>query len=117
MCALLTKHKAGESLRVGKDTLGVFIDEWLDAQPDLKESSVTHYRRNLNLYACPKLGNKLLAKIEAGDIQSLYEYLTESGLSRSTVSFVHTLLKGIFKLAMRRRKIPHVGNLVNGERC
>ena len=54
---LLTKHKAGESLKINKDTLGVFLDEWLGANPDLKESSIAHYKRTLDLYVRPKLGN------------------------------------------------------------
>lgn len=103
---LLTKHKAGESLKINKDTLGVFLDEWLGANPDLKESSIAHYKRTLNLYVRPKLGNLMLAKIEAGDIQAIYKSLAESGLSRSSVNYVHTLLKSVFKLALRRRKVP-----------
>lgn len=103
---LLTKHKAGESLKINKDTLGVFLDEWLGANPDLKESSIAHYKRTLDLYVRPKLGNLMLAKIEAGDIQTLYKNLAEGGLSRTSVNYVHTLLKSVFKLALRRRKVP-----------
>jgi len=103
---LLTKHKAGESLKINKDTLGVFLDEWLGANPDLKESSIAHYKRTLNLYVRPNIGGLLVAKIEADDIQALYKNLGEGGLSRSSVNYVHTLLKSVFKLALRRRKVP-----------
>ena len=104
---LLTKHKAGESLKINKDTLGTFLDEWLGSNPDLKESSLAHYRKALDLYVRPYLGNLMLAKVEAGDIQELYNRLREAGLARSTVSFVHTLLKSTFKLAARRRKVTY----------
>jgi len=103
---LLTKNKAGESLKVNKDTLGTFLDEWLGSNPNLKESSIAHYKKTLDLYIRPNIGKMMLAKVEAGDIQQLYQSLTEHGLARSTVSFVHTLLKSVFKLAVRRRKIP-----------
>ncbi|MBL8189213.1 MAG: site-specific integrase [Acidobacteria bacterium] len=103
---LLTKHKAGESLKINKDTLNVFLEEWLDSNLDLKDSTVVHYRTIINLYIRPELGNKMLAKIEAGDIQTLYKNLKASGLSRGTISYVHTLIKKVFKLAIRRRRIP-----------
>jgi len=47
----------------------------------------------------------MLAKVGARDIQKLYEGLSESGLSRSTLTYVHTLLKSAFTPAQRRRKI------------
>lgn len=102
---LLTKHKAGESLKIGKDTFGVFLDEWLDSLSDLKESTVEQYKRILDIYVRPKLGNLMLTKVEASDVQALYKGMAEAGLSRGTVAFAHTLLKSSFKLAMRRRKI------------
>lgn len=45
-------------------------------------------------------------KAEASDIRALYKSLTDASLSRGTLSYVHTLLKSAFKLALRRRKIP-----------
>jgi integrase len=102
---LLTKHKNGEPLRLGMDTLDTFLDEWLGSRPDLKESSVAHYKRTLSYYVRPRLGGMLLTKIEPGDIQSLYRSLDEAKLGRGTINYVHTLLKGVFKLAIRRRKI------------
>ncbi|MEP7343366.1 MAG: tyrosine-type recombinase/integrase [Acidobacteriota bacterium] len=103
--ALLTKHKAGESLKIGRDTLDTFLDEWVSSLTDLKESTTLHYKKLLEFYIRPKLGNLMLSKVEAGDVQKLYESLAESGLSRSTITYVHTLLKSTFKLALRRRKI------------
>ncbi len=104
---LLTKHKAGESLRINKDTLGIFFDEYLGSLTDLKKSTLFHYKQLANLYIRPQLGNLMLAKVEAGDIQALYKALTESGLARGTLSYVHTLLKGAFRLAIRRRKVSY----------
>jgi len=104
--ALLTKHKAGESLKINNDTMSVFLDEWLDSEMDLKDSTAAHYRTMVDLYVRPGLGKKMLAKIEAGDIQTLYKSLKTSGLSRGTIAHVHTLVKKVFKLAARRRRIP-----------
>jgi integrase len=40
---LIAKHERGEPLKLSNDTLNAFIDEWLKAHPDLKESSLSHY--------------------------------------------------------------------------
>src|SRR5262245_34202468 len=58
--ALLTKHKAGESLKIGKDTLNAFLDEWIGSLTDLKDSTRLHYRHLLDLYVRPKLGKLML---------------------------------------------------------
>jgi len=85
--ALLTKHKAGESLKINKDTLSTFLDEWLLASQDLKESTITHYEHIGSLYIRPYWGNLMLAKVEASDIQTLDKTLAEAGLSRGTTRF------------------------------
>src|SRR5262245_61552927 len=72
---MLTKLKNGEPLTLGNDTLSTFIDEWLQAHPDLKESSIEHYRRTVDYYVRPTLGKLLLSKIHAAEVQSLYDDL------------------------------------------
>src|SRR5262245_1580939 len=103
---LLGKQSRGESLRITNDTIAAFVDEWLKAHPDLKESSVTHYENVLGYYVRPHIGKLLLKKIEAEDIQDIYRKLEESKLAKGTIQFVHSLLRSIFKLAVTRRKIP-----------
>src|SRR5262249_50672643 len=66
---LLGKHERGEPLRLGNQTLNAFLDEWLSAHPNLKESARNHYTRVLGYYVRPHLGDRLLRKIEAADVQ------------------------------------------------
>ncbi|MCI0388437.1 MAG: site-specific integrase [Acidobacteria bacterium] len=102
---LITKHERGEPLTLSNDTLDAFLDEWLKAHPNLKESALDVYTRTVGYYVRPHIGNKLLAKIEAADVQTIYSTLAETGLAKSTIYFVHTLLRNVFKLATARRKI------------
>jgi integrase len=102
---LLAKHERGEPLKLSNDTLNAFIDEWPKCHPDLKESTISHYKVTIDPYVRPKLGNRLLTKIEANDIQSLYGGLREDGLSNDTLVYIHALLKTIFKLATVRCRI------------
>lgn len=102
---LLTKLNTGEPLKLSNNTLGAFLDEWLKANPDLKTTSIDHYRDTLRLYVRPKLGGLLLTKIESNDVQSLYGEMIANQYAPSTIGLVHTLLNSAFKLALRRRKI------------
>src|SRR5215510_3316304 len=101
---LISKHERGEPLRLSNDTLGVFLDEWLTSKAKLKESSREHYAKTLDLYVRPKFGAILLKKIEARDIDELYAAMAGK-YERTTVYFVHSMLKMVFKLAIKRRRL------------
>jgi integrase len=106
MRELIAKHERGEPLTLSNDTLNAFLDEWLKAQPNLKESAREAYERTVGYYVRPYIGGKLLAKIEAADIQDLYATLADKKkLSKSSIRLVHTLLGMVFRLAIKRRKI------------
>src|SRR5262249_6638218 len=102
---LIGKHERGEPLRLSNNTLNTFLDEWLKSNPKLKESTREHYAKMLELYVRQKLGKLILKKIEARDVDELYAEMSAGGHERSTVYHIHSLLKMVFKLAMKRRKI------------
>jgi integrase len=102
---LLQKVKTGEPLKADNSQFNAFIDEWLRAHPDLKESTVEHYRQMMDLYVRPKLGGAMLARIVADNIQTLYDDLRAEGIGAASIALVHTLLRSVFKLAMLRKRI------------
>ncbi|MGH9753269.1 MAG: tyrosine-type recombinase/integrase [Blastocatellia bacterium] len=102
---LLQKVKTGEPLKADNSQFNAFIDEWLRAHPDLKESTVVHYQCMMDLYVRPKLGGAMLARISADNVQTLYDDLRAEGLGGTTISHVHTLLRSVFKLAILRKRI------------
>jgi integrase len=102
---LLQKVKTGEPLKADKSQFNGFIDEWERSHPDLKDSSVEHYKQMMRLYVRPKLGGLMLARIVADNIQTLYADLRAEGISGSTITTVHTLLRSVFKMAVLRKRI------------
>src|SRR5215468_3920499 len=102
---LLAKVKTGEPLKMDNGQFNAFIDEWLRSHPDLKDSSVAHYRQMMALYVRPKLRGLMLARIVADNIQRLYDDLRDAGLNGTTIAHIHTLLRSVFKLALLRRRI------------
>jgi integrase len=59
----------------------------------------------MDLYVRPKLGKLLLKKVEAHDVDELYAEMSAGGHERSTVYHIHSLLKMVFKLAIKRRRL------------
>ena len=102
---LLQKVKTGEALKADNSQFSAFIDEWLRSHPDLKDSSVEHYRQIVDLYVRPKLGGLMLSRVVADNVQTLYEDLRVEGLGAATVAQVHAILRAVFKLAMLRKRI------------
>lgn len=96
-----------------KLTVTDFLNQWLETKRlasvnSAKEgiSTRTHidYRQKLS-YVFKKLGHKRLDKVSTLDIQALYNELTQSGLSASTVRGVHRVLKQAFARAEHWRLI------------
>lgn len=104
---LIRRHKVGEPLKASSDTLGSFLDDWIEAKRlSVEESSLVTYRGAVNNYIRPALGNLLLTKVTADDIQRMYVKLREKDkLNLVTIKYVHTILGMIFKLAIKRKKL------------
>ena len=100
-------------------SLSVWLDKWLDEYmvTTLRPSTLTSYRRSLELHVKPHLGHKALVKITAADLRSLYQTLLKTGranprdgqspgLSGRTVHGIHTTLHHALKTAMELNLIP-----------
>lgn len=75
-------------------TFGEFLNYWFDNYVKIKneETTQTEYRRILDKYIIPKLGNIKLQQLMPHHIQSYYKYLMkEVGLSPNTI-YRHPLM-------------------------
>lgn len=101
-------------------SLSVWLDKWLDKYmaATLRPTTLNGYRRSLELHVKPHLGNKVLSKITAADLRSLYRTLQETGrvhprdgqspgLSARTVHGIHTTLHHALKTATEQNLIPN----------
>lgn len=112
---IIRRHKAGELIRAGADSFETFINEWLQSKKlSVSETSYNSYCQIVDLYIRPSpLRKLLLARINADDVQRLYNRLREKNqLSVVTIRQAHRVLGMIFKLAVERKKLtgsPMVG--------
>jgi len=103
---IIRRHRAGDPIKANADTFESFLDERIESKRlSVEESSLKTYREKVDWFLRPTLGPKLLTRVQAGDVQSLYAKLREDGLSRETIHDVHVILNMIFKLAVKRKKL------------
>lgn len=105
--ALTTAVDTGAHVDPNKMTLGQWIDQWIAAgAPGRKKIKVgqrtlERYEELLRLHVKPKLGDKVLQKLKATEIDELYGEL-EQRLAPMTVHHVHTCFNSALSTAERK---------------
>lgn len=100
-------------------TLEEWLDKWLREykEPMIRSSTLMSYKRYIDCYINPYLGNKLVTQIKTSDIQKLYNTIKRVGrvhenqekgneLSNTTIQSVHRILHGALDAAVREGMIP-----------
>ena len=72
--------------------------EWLSRKKKIKQTTLTSYRKNLNAYIIPALGNMELSKIKVKDIQSMLD--KHSNLAHKTLIEMKSTLSQVLKYAV-----------------
>ncbi len=106
---------AGERLRLDQQrgipvddmTLAAYADLWYQGHAQrVRESTAFNYRRILDHYILPLLGDLLITRLQAAQIEAWHAQLAEEHqLSASTIHRCHGLLFQILRHAHRRRAI------------
>jgi integrase len=92
------------------DTLAAWCTTWLESLGVIgrKRSTIEGYRRLLETYVLPRVGDRKLAEIDAVTLDRLYAELLARGgrngrrLSARTVRLVHSILHKLLKDAVRK---------------
>jgi integrase len=82
--------------------VAVHLDRWLEdiVRPRVKPATFRSYTLLARLYIKPALGSIRLTKLTPGDLQALYGALSKRGLSASTVSRVHAVMRSSLRHAL-----------------
>ena len=93
--------------KADKSTLAVFLRHWLSAYcvPKLAPNTVNGYRVNVERHIIPYIGQIPLNKLTPANIQKLYADLLTSGLSGTSVRYVHNNLHRALKYAVKQELI------------
>jgi integrase len=119
----LTKAKAerngGLVFDAGTLTLAEYMDKWLNesARNRLRPKTYKDYSGLTRVHIVPALGHIKLKNLTPLHVQQFYGTKLESGLSKRTVEYIHTVLHAALKQAVRWELVPrHVTEAVDPPR-
>lgn len=93
---------AGGRHAAGDMTFRTLVTRWLaNVETDLSESTVEKYESVLRLYILPVLGDRLVRKLRAGDLDEVYAAMKKKGKSPAYVRKAHTICSGALAQAVR----------------
>ena len=100
---ILTALDRGDHVTPTKETVGAFLERWLETYASIRTSLRTQrdYRGIVRRYLAPSLGHMVLATLRPDDVQSLYSDLLDRGLSARTVLHTHRLLSEALSHAVK----------------
>jgi integrase len=95
--------------KAGTVTFREYAEQWREIQVH-RPSSRAHVETMLRRHAYPTLGNRPMSSILPSDVQAWVRRLEAGGVDRkplapATIGVVHSLVAGVFKSAVRDRRI------------
>jgi integrase len=86
-----------------KLTLGEWLETWLKdyKAPSIRPSTLDSYAMMIRVYLKPALGHIALKDLRPNQVQRVYNEKRDAGLSSRTVRYLHTILHGVLKQAMK----------------
>jgi integrase len=100
---MLAERDLGRNIRSSRQTLGQYLDHWLDicARPRLRAKSFRDYASLLARYVRPHLGSRSFGELSPAEIQKLYSELLNRKLSPRTICYTHSVLFSALRQAVR----------------
>jgi integrase len=99
---LQARNTNGLSLEPARQTLGAWLDEWLDlVKPRIGVRTAYDYGRTLARDVRPALGGIRLAKLSTADVQRFINDLTARGMKPNTVRLAIAPLRAALREAVR----------------
>ena len=112
--AALRRKEDGFDVVLTRQSLGAWIDEWLETWCDaISKRTKSDYTKLLKRYLPRELRGRPLPSITATEIQNFVRGLSARGLSPRTVRMAHGALRACLNRAVRLGKLPrNVATLV-----
>jgi integrase len=103
----LNDQQDGLPLVGERQTVGQYLAWWLETSKGarLRPRTLERYEQLIRLHIVPHVGTVALAKLSPQHLTDLYGKLLRAGQSRRSVEFVHVVLHGALKQALRLRLI------------
>lgn len=114
---LEVKRNANEPLPLATETLGDWMDHWIKMKSRaggnqrIRERTAYDYRRIIERWireppeGCIMIGRGKLTDVRPEDLEKLYLFIADQGLSSGTIRHVHNVIRQALKNAFQKKKI------------
>lgn len=104
---MVTRKEAGETVMDAAVTVRRFSSEWLDndAERTRAPSTVKEYRRRLESYVVPVIGNVPLRSLTTIHVERLLQGMAEAGLGKSSIAGCRNALSAMLNDAVSARRL------------
>lgn len=105
---LIRRRDNGQLPAGGRMTVRIWLAHWLDvvcAERDLAPSTLDGYRRHVDRWINPVIGDLRLHDVTVDDVEKVYRRMRERGCAPSYVLGCHRTMSRAFKVAARRKKL------------
>jgi len=91
-----------------KETLSDYLTKWIDYKRDsVRQHTIEIYESAIRLHIAPRLGRTRISELRPVDLRDLYRHLLrDKGLSKRTVSQIHTILHDALDRAVKWELLP-----------
>lgn len=99
--------EAGKLAPISRLTMAEVANEWFASEVEgyLRKNTCNWYRVNKDKHIIPHIGALKLQDITVATLQELYDVKLHSGLSETSVYYIHRTLQQIYKYAVRKHYI------------
>jgi integrase len=106
---MLLNKSNGVLVGQGEQKLSDYLTHWFTSskKAKIRERTYEEYKKQLDRYITPTLGERKLSQITPLAIQDIYTKMLEQGLSPRTVRLTHTIFSNSLKQAVKWRVLLH----------
>src|SRR5215208_8133921 len=104
----MAQRDSGLAFETGKLTVVEYMNKWLteSARNRLRPKTYKDYAGLTRVHIVPALGHIKLKNLTPLHVQQFYSAKLDSGLSKRTVEYLHTVLHAALKQAVRWELVP-----------
>jgi len=104
---LITEMEKGTYITPTEITVSEWLDTWLMEykSPGLRATTFESYSIEARTHICPTVGHIKLKDLRPDHLQALYNKKHKSGLSARTVRYLHQILHGALKQAVKNQLV------------
>ena len=105
MAQILMELKQGTYIEPKRITVADWLNTWLNdyKKMELRPTTWESYKIQINTHITPAIGELNIQELHPNHLQKLYNEKLESGLSPRSVRYIHTVMHGALKQAVKNQ--------------